>query len=98
MRKVTPVFADGSFLTKSAQSEASHKNTYNLCRQPVSPDFAMSILNIGSLHFADPPTLPKDRKNYKDGGGRFDVRELPDIDITEVGSDMTVMSRTDVEA
>ncbi|KAI6107473.1 hypothetical protein EDD16DRAFT_1523277 [Pisolithus croceorrhizus] len=59
---------------------------------------AMSILNIGSLHFADPPTLPKDRKNYKDGGGRFDVRELPDIDITEVGSDMTVMSRTDVEA
>ncbi|KAI6122083.1 hypothetical protein F5141DRAFT_559388 [Pisolithus sp. B1] len=59
---------------------------------------AMSILNIGSLHFADAPTLPKDRKNYKDGGGRFDVRELPDIDITEVGSDMTVMSRTDVEA
>ncbi|KAI6107873.1 hypothetical protein EV401DRAFT_429151 [Pisolithus croceorrhizus] len=58
---------------------------------------AMSILNIGSLHFADPPTLPKDGKTYMDGGRRLDEREPADIDITAVGSDMTMMSRTDTE-
>lgn len=42
----------------------------------------ISILNISALHFADPPTLSGDAGSSRYGGGRFDARELADIDIT----------------
>ncbi|KAI6104614.1 hypothetical protein EV401DRAFT_2201055 [Pisolithus croceorrhizus] len=41
-----------------------------------------STLNIDGLHFADPPTPPKDGRNSKDEERRFDVHELADTDIS----------------
>ncbi|KAI6158500.1 hypothetical protein EDD17DRAFT_997647 [Pisolithus thermaeus] len=39
---------------------------------------SMSILNISSLRFADPPTLPKDRRKSQVGERQFNVREAAD--------------------